>query len=58
MLQSSRRKVFLMEAKADEYRTRKKTVNAAKKKLMQRLINTDSSAAAVSDCRKLSSQKR
>jgi len=41
-----------------EYRTGKKTVNAAKKKLMQRLINTGSSVAAVYDCRKLSSQRR
>jgi hypothetical protein len=53
------RKKFLISGSAShEYRTGKKTVNAAKKKLMQCLINTGSSVAAVYDCRKLSSQRQ
>jgi hypothetical protein len=48
------RKKFLINGSAGhEYRTGKKTVNAAKKKLMQGLINTGSSVAAVHDSRKL-----
>jgi hypothetical protein len=52
------RKKFLISGSAGhEYRTGKKTVNAAKKKLMQHLTNTGSSVAAVHDSRKLSSPK-
>jgi hypothetical protein len=53
-----RKKFLISGSVGHEYRTGKKTVNAAKKKLMQRLINTGSSVAAVDDSRKLSRQRR